>query len=92
MFLKIMFAAVVVAAAMAVVKDGRLLARAGLVGGCTQVSVGASDDATWQACKRGRLDAYPDLTNKSCVPYGVKRGRELWRCPTALVSSHVPRG
>jgi hypothetical protein len=92
MFLRIIFVAAVVATAMVVVKDGRLLARAGLIGGCTQLSVDASDDATWQACNRGRLDKYPDLTNKSCVSFGVKRGREFWRCPTALVSSNVPRG
>lgn len=92
MFLKIMFVAVVVAAAMVAVKDGRLLARAGLIGGCIEVAHADSNDATWQACRHGRLDRYPDLTNRSCVSFGVRGGREFWRCPTRLVSSQVPRG
>jgi hypothetical protein len=91
MLLKILLIGTLVAASMAVVKDGRLLARAGLVGGCTQLSATAPDGGTWEACKRGRLEDYPDLSGKSCISFGVKRGREFWRCPAAVVSSQAPR-
>ena len=90
MFLKILLTGLVLIAAMVAVKDGRLLARAGLVGGCTQISV-ASDGASWQACKRGRLEDYPNLAGKSCTSFGVKRGREDWHCPAELISSQAPR-
>ena len=92
MLLKILLIGTLVAGLMMAVKDGRVLAKAGLVGGCTQLRTTASDGATWQACKRGRLEDYPNLSNKSCTLVGVKRGREYWRCPASLVASHTPRG
>ena len=45
MFLKILLTGVVLIAAMVAVKDGRLLARAGLVGGCNQISVATDGSA-----------------------------------------------
>lgn len=90
MFLKIMLTGAVVAFAMVAVRDGRLPARAGLIGGCTQIAT-RSDDSAWQVCKHGRLDDFPNLANKSCVSFGVKGNREFWRCPASLVSSQVPR-
>jgi hypothetical protein len=92
MLLKILLIGSLVVAVMATVKDGRLLAKAGLVGGCTQVSARGADGPTWQTCKRGRLEDYPDLTDKSCVAYGFRHGREYWRCPASLVASRAPRG
>jgi len=91
MFVKILLIGVFAAATMAVVKDGRLLHRAGLVGGCTQLSTPAPDGGTWEACTKGRLEDYPDLTDKSCISFGIKRGQEFWRCPAAVVSSQAPR-
>jgi hypothetical protein len=91
MFVKILLIGVLVAASMAVVKDGRLLHRAGLVGGCTQLATPAPDGGTWQACTRGKLEDYPNLAGKSCISFGFKRGREFWRCPAAVVSSQAPR-
>jgi len=91
MILKILLIGTMVIACMAAVKDGRMLDRAGLVGGCTQVSASGSDGSTWQACRRGRIDDYPNLTNKSCVSFGFRHGREYWRCPASVVSSQAPR-
>jgi len=92
MLIKILLIGTLVAALMAAVKDGRVLAKAGLVGGCTQMRATAADGSTWQACRRGRLEDYPNLSNKSCVSVGFKHGREYWRCPASLVSSQAPRG
>jgi hypothetical protein len=92
MIFKILLIGTMVVALMVAVKDGRVLTKAGLVGGCTQLRATAPDGATWQACKRGRLEDYPNLTKKSCVSVGVRHGREYWRCPASLVASQTPRG
>jgi hypothetical protein len=91
LLLKILLVGAVIVGGMAAVKDGRLLARAGLTSSCEQVQV-QSPDSSVQRCKKGRLDGYPDLTNKSCKRTGTIDGREYWTCPALVVSSHAPRG
>ncbi len=90
MFIKILVVACLVVVGMVVVKDGRILARAGLTANCSEVSSSAQE-GTVQACKRGRLEGYPDLTNRSCVSMGVRKRVERWSCPAPVVSSQAPR-
>ena len=92
MLLKILLIGVLVAGGMATLKDGRLLARAGLVASCRQEPA-AQSDATTQSCRSGRLEGFPNLEKKSCTSEGVKAdGREYWLCLAPIVVSQAPRG
>jgi hypothetical protein len=91
MFIKILLAASLVVAGMLIVKDGRVFAHAGLTASCSEIAARSGQDNTVQACKRGRLEGYPDLSHKSCVSIGTKKSIEYWRCPTRVVSSESPR-
>jgi hypothetical protein len=84
--LRIFLVTAAVAAAMLAVKDGRLLARAGLVGSCSAVAAPAGHSGAWQACKPGRLEGRPDLSSKSCSSEGVVGKLEYWSCPADLAS------
>ena len=77
---------------MAAIKDGRVLRDAGLLGSCTAVVVNGQPDPTFQSCSQGRLDGFPDLTNKSCHVVSTRPDRELWRCEAPIVSSQTPTG
>src|SRR5262245_31636592 len=88
---KILLVGALVAAVLVVVKDGRVLAHARLLSACTQVTRPGEQEAAYQVCRKGRLDGYPDLTNKSCVPVGIVRSRQMWRCPVPVVASHAVR-
>lgn len=91
MFIKILLAASLVVASMVIAKDGRVFARAGLTASCREISAHGGHDSPLQACKRGRLDGYPNLSNRACVSIGTKKSIEYWRCPARVVSSEAPR-
>jgi len=80
--LRIFVIAALVAATMFAVKDGRMLARAGLVGSCTPVA--GHDGTAWEACKPGKLEGAPDLSRKSCTAAGTSGEIQYWRCPSRL--------
>jgi hypothetical protein len=90
MFIKILLVGALVFAGMVIIKDGRILARAGLTASCSEAKRSGQDDVV-QACKRGRLEGYPNLTQKSCVSIGIRGHVEYWRCPAPVVSSQAPR-
>jgi hypothetical protein len=92
MLLKILIVGAILIGAMAALQNGRLLARAGLLGHCSVVVVGGRPDPTQQVCVKGRLDGYPDLTNKSCQYIGMRHNGEYWRCEAPIVSSQTPNG
>ena len=75
---------------MLAVKDGRILVRAGLVGTCSTVAAPADPQASWEACRAGRLDGRPDLTRRSCTTHGIRSGLEYWRCPAPVSTERVP--
>lgn len=83
--LRILLVTIAIAGVMLAVKDGRLLARAGLVGSCSAAAAPAGDLGSWQACRSGRLEGRPDLSRKQCTAQGVVRAVEYWRCPTQIV-------
>jgi len=91
MFMKILLVGGLVFAGMLTIKDGRLLARAGLTATCSAASMSSDQENVVQACKRGRLEGYPDLTTKSCVSIRIRGHVQYWRCPAPVVSSQAPR-
>lgn len=92
MLLKILLVGALAIGLMAAIRDGRILRDAGLLSSCTPVVVNGAPDASVQSCSKGRLDGYPDLTNKSCQLVSVRATRQIWRCEAPLVSSQTPTG
>lgn len=92
MLLKILVVGVVLIGAMAAIRDGRVLRDAGLLSSCSAVNVGGHGDQNELSCSKGRLDGFPDMTDKSCNLIGVTRNREYWRCAAPVVSSQTPTG
>jgi hypothetical protein len=92
MLLKILVAGVVLIGMMAAIKDGRVLRDAGLLSHCNAVVLNGQPDATVLSCAKGRLDGWPDMTNKSCNLIAVHPDREYWHCQAPVVSSRTPTG
>jgi hypothetical protein len=92
MLVKIVIVGVVLIGAMAAIKDGRVLRDAGLLSSCTTVTVNGKSDPTLLSCSKGRLNGWPDMTNKSCNLISVRPKREYWRCAAPVVSSQTPNG
>ncbi len=92
MLLKILVVGAVLIGVMAAVRDGRVLKDAGLLSSCNAVVVNGKTDPTVLSCSKGRLDGFPDMTNKSCNLIAVHPSRQFWRCQAPVVSSQVPTG
>lgn len=91
MLLKIILVGALLIGVMAAIKDGRVLRDAGLLSSCNVVA-NAKADQTEMSCSKGRLDGWPDLTNKSCTLISLGRHHEYWRCLAPVVSSQTPNG
>jgi hypothetical protein len=92
MLLRILIVGAVLIGAMAAIRDGRVLRDAGLLSSCTVATVNGKVEPTVMSCSKGRLDGYPNLTNKACHLISVTRNHQLWRCETPIVSSQTPTG
>ena len=92
MLVKILVVGVVVIGAMAAIRDGRVLRDAGLLSSCSTISVRERSDGSMLSCSKGRLDGFPDLTNKACTLISIHPTREYWRCEAPVVSSQTPTG
>ena len=92
MLLKILIVGALAIGLMAAIRDGRVLRDAGLLSSCKPVAVAGHEDGSMQSCSKGRLDGFPDLTNKSCVLVSVRAQRQYWRCEAPIVSSQKPTG
>jgi hypothetical protein len=92
MLLKILIVGALAIGLMAAIRDGRVLRDSGLLSSCRSVVVNGTVDPTMQQCTKGRLDGFPDLTNKSCHLVAQNAKRDLWRCDAPLVSSQSPNG
>jgi hypothetical protein len=82
--------AILIAAAMAVVKDGRALRSVGLTSSCSTVSRNA-DGTQVAACRAGKLEGAPDLSMHGCTIVGGTKSLRYWHCPSAVESSQVGR-
>lgn len=92
MLLKILVVGVVLIGAMAAIRDGRVLRDAGLLSSCNAVNANNRVEQNELSCTKGRLDGFPDMTNKSCTLIGAQANREYWRCAAPVVSSQTPTG
>lgn len=92
MLLKILLIGALAVGAMAVIKQGTVLRDAGLLSSCKVATLNGKYDPTVMSCSKGRLDGYPDLTDKSCTLTTVRGKQEYWRCEVPIVSSQSPNG
>ena len=92
MLLKILIVGALAIGLMAAIRDGRVLRDSGLLSSCNAAVVNGKQDTTLESCSKGRLDGYPDLTNKSCVLVSARPKRQYWRCEAPVVSSQSPTG
>jgi len=82
----IVFIAVLIAAAMIAVKNGRILRAAGMIGHCAVFQT-SSDGQQWEACSSGKLEGAPDLSRNGCTSAGLYAGQTYWRCPAPVASA-----
>jgi hypothetical protein len=92
MLLKIILVGALAIGVMAAIKDGRVLRDAGLLSSCNAVAAVGKSEQTEMSCSKGRLDGWPDLTNKSCTLVSQGRKHEYWHCLAPVVSSQTPTG
>jgi hypothetical protein len=92
MLLKILVVGALLIGLMAVIRDGRVLRDAGFLSHCSAVAVSGQSDPTLLSCSKGRLDGWPDMTNKSCSLISIHRDHQYWRCQAPVVSSRTPTG
>ena len=92
MLLKILVVGALLVGLMAAIRDGRVLKDAGLLSSCNTVVVNGRQDSTVLSCSKGRLDGFPDMTDKSCNLIAVHPKHEFWRCEAPVVSSQSPQG
>jgi hypothetical protein len=78
--------AVLAVALMAAVKDGRVLHKLGLTGGCALVSTPTGQTGAWERCVPGKLQGAPDLTRQGCLSAGTYGKAEFWKCPARVES------
>jgi hypothetical protein len=92
MLLKILVVGALLIGTMAAIRDGRVLKDAGFLSSCSAVTANGRGDPTLMSCSKGRLDGFPNLTNKACTLISAHPQRQYWRCAVPVVSSQSPSG
>jgi hypothetical protein len=92
MLLKIIVVGVLLIGAMAAIRNGSVLRKAGLLSTCNAVNIRGRSGQNTLSCSKGRLDGFPDMTDKSCSLIAVDPNRQYWRCEAPVVSSQTPTG
>ena len=90
MVTRVISLAVLVLALMIAIKDGRVLRDTGLMGYCSTVQTNG-DGSQVDACRRGKLEGWPDLSSRGCTGQPVRNDVQIWGCPAPIVSSPVCR-
>ena len=85
--LRVVLAVGLAAFAVVAVRNGDVLERTHLVGGCSAIATPSGEAGVWQACRPGKLEGPPDLSRKSCNRRGLVAEVELWRCPAPLTAT-----
>jgi hypothetical protein len=83
---RIVFAAAMIASALAFAHHEHVFERTGLLGSCTSLAAPAPNDGRWLECRPGRLTGYPDLRQDSCLRRGMRGEARYWICPSALMA------
>ena len=87
MLWRVVAVAVLILAAMVVLKDGRILRTSGLTGSCSVVKTTAASGPGLNelvACKAGKLEGRSDLSHRGCKHVGVAPPLEYWNCPAGF--------
>ena len=88
--LKLVVVAVLIAAALVMVKRENLVERSGVVSSCKEVATPVGDDGAWMSCREGILTGYPSLGGDSCELRARTGDRQYWRCPAPVATSWTP--
>jgi hypothetical protein len=80
----VIVAAALIVALMILIKDGRVLRKAGLTGGCAAVATPAGQTGSWERCTPGKLEGAPDLSRHGCLSAGTYGKDEFWKCPAPI--------
>jgi hypothetical protein len=84
LLIRIVLVGAVLAAALALVQQQRVLENAGLLGYCSTIATPKGQTGHWHACQPGKLTARPS-SRFSPAPAQAPTGKvEYWRCPTEL--------
>ena len=93
MIFRILLVGSLALALMIVIKDGRLLKNAGLLGSCRTSSAPAAvrgnGAAEWLACKPGKLDGRPNPSQTGCTSQVFVGRTEYWACPSDVGTSAI---
>jgi hypothetical protein len=76
-----------IVAVMVAIKDGRILRKAGLTGGCISIATPRGETGAWHKCTAGRLQGAPDLHRQGCTAVSQFGKTEFWRCPAPIDSA-----
>jgi hypothetical protein len=87
MLLRIAFVAALIAVALVVVSQQKVLEDAGLVGYCSRVATPVGKTGFWHECRSGKVTGTPGLPLASCKRISHELDRDVWRCPTELASN-----
>jgi hypothetical protein len=90
MVTRVISLAFLILALMIAVKDGRVLRDTGLMGYCTTFQTNA-DGSQIDACRRGKLEGWPDLSSRGCTGQPVRDDVQYWGCPAPIVSGQAGR-
>ena len=80
----VVVAAALILAFMVAIKDGRILRKAGLTGGCISIATPRGETGAWHKCTAGRLQGLPDLHRQGCTAVSQFGKTEFWRCPARI--------
>ncbi|TMJ94041.1 MAG: hypothetical protein E6G67_10645 [Actinobacteria bacterium] len=80
----VLVAAALILAFMVAIKDGRILRKTGLTGGCSAMVAPRGETGAWQKCIAGRLQGAPNLSRQGCTSVSSVGKIEFWRCPARI--------
>ena len=83
----VIVAAALILAFMVAIKDGRILRKAGLTGGCSSIVTPRGESGAWKKCIAGRLQGLPNLSRQGCTSVSTVGKIEYWRCPAQIGSA-----
>jgi hypothetical protein len=88
MLMRITLVAALIAVALVVVRQQRLLQNAGLIGYCSQVVTPAGKTGFWHECRPGKITGTPGLPLGPCKLIRHQSDDvDVWRCPTELAAN-----
>jgi hypothetical protein len=81
LLIRIVLVGAVLAAALALVQQQRVLENAGLLGYCSTIATPKGQTGHWHACQPGKLTGTPELSVQSCTRAGADREGRILALP-----------